>query len=248
MIEIIAKKGTELSEKELQQITNIAQKANPAFPDNYITHFHIERYNPIFYMHKLEGKTVAVQAFFNRKLKTSFHQKPLEIIFVSVVFKDTEADHYIKNFAKKGNILFLKRTLGQFWFLRKFLFIFQTYNPKAIERISPAFYEVYPKIDMPVSEKVYDFVRSFIDNHLKSDEIELSDYLIRKNKFDVPVPITEVWKSAYQSKSEKLNAFFMQHEIISKKNTSYFLEGRAVFFVGYYNFWKKLKQKFLPKL
>ncbi|WP_375562916.1 hypothetical protein ACE193_10455 [Bernardetia sp. OM2101] len=125
----------------------------------------------------------------------------------------------------------------------KFLFIFQTYNPKAIERISPTFYETYPKLDKPVSKNIYDFVRNFIDNHLKSEEIELSNYLIRQNKFDIPTSITDSWKPSYAAKNEKRNQFFSDHEIITKKGNDYFLEGRAVFFVGYYNFWKKLKQK-----
>ncbi|WP_338768874.1 hypothetical protein WAF17_08685 [Bernardetia sp. ABR2-2B] len=245
MVEIISKKGTELSEKEVKQITDLAQKANPAFPDDYLHHFHINRYNPIFYMHKIDGEVMAVQAFYNVKNQTPFHEKPLEIIFVSVVFKNETADRHIKNFAKKGNLLFLKRKLGYFWFLGKFLFIFQTYNPKAIERISPTFYETYPTLDKPVSERIYNFVRGFIDNHLKSDEIELSDYLIRLNKFDIPTSITDSWKFSYASKNENRNQFFSDHEIITKKGNDYFLEGRAVFFVGYYNFWKRLKQKLL---
>ncbi len=245
MVEIIAKQGTELSKEELQQITDLAQAANPVFPNDYITHFHIERYNPVFYMHKIEGRVMAVQAFSDTKLQTPFHKKPLEIIFVSVVFKYSKADDYIKNFAKAGNLLFLKRKLGYFWFLGKFLFIFQTYNPKAIERISPTFYETYPTLDKPISKEIYDFVRSFINNHLKSEEIELSNYLIRENKFDIPTPITDSWKSSYASKNEKRNQFFIDHQIIKKENNDYFLEGRAVFFVGYYDFWKKLKQKFL---
>lgn len=247
MVEIISKKGTELSKEEIQEINDLAQAANPVFPNDYIVEFHIKRYNPVFYMHKIEGKVMAVQAFSDVKLLTPFHKKPVEIIFVSVVFKNDKADEHIKNFAKKGNLLFLKRKLGYFWFLGKFLFIFQTYNPKAIERISPTFYETYPKLDKPVSETIYNFVRNFIDNHLKSEEIELSNYLIRKNKFDSPTPITNSWKSSYAAKNEQRNQFFSDHEIIVKREKDYFLEGRAVFFVGYYNFWKKLKQKLLFK-
>lgn len=244
MVEIVAKKGSQLSKTELQEITEIAQNANPAFPNDYLQEFHIKRYNPEFYMHKIDEKVVAVQAFFHKKLPTPFHQKPLDVVFVSVVFKDVKADKDIKNFAKKGNLLFLKRNIGKLWFLQKFLFIFQTYNPKAVERISPTFYEVYPKVDIPVSEKVYAFVRNFINKYLKSNEIELSNYLIRKNKFENPVPITNEWESSYKSKSETLNQFFIDHEIIKQEDNSYFLEGRAIFFVGYYNFWEKLRQKF----
>jgi hypothetical protein len=243
MVEIIAKKGTELSKEEIKEITDLAQAANPIFPNDYIVQFHIERYNPVFYMHKIEGKVMAIQAFYSAELQTPFHKKPIETIFVSVVFKNDKADEYIKNFAKKGNLLFLKRKLGRFWFLDNFLFIFQTYNPKAIERISSTFYETYPKLDKPVSKNIYDFVRDFIDNHLKSSEIELSNYLIRENKFDTPTPITDSWKTSYAAKNEKRNQFFSDHEIIVKRENDYFLEGRAVFFVGYYNFWKKLRQK-----
>jgi hypothetical protein len=243
MVEIIVKKGTELLKEEIKEITYLAQAANPVFPDDYIVEFHIKRYNPVFYMHKIDGKIMAVQAFYNVKFQTPFHKKPLEIIFVSVVFKNDKADEHIKNFAKKGNLLFLKRKLGHFWFLNNFLFIFQTYNPKAIERISPTFYETYPKLDKPVSKNVYDFVRYFIDNHLKSEEIELSNYLVRQNKFEIPTSITKSWRFSYASKNEERNQFFIDNEIIAKQGNDYFLEGRAVFFVGYYNFWKKLRQK-----
>jgi hypothetical protein len=243
MVEITVKQGTELSKEEIQEINDLAQAANPVFPDDYIIDFHINRYNPVFYMHKIDGKVMAVQAFFNVKIFTPFHKKLLETIFVSIVFKNPKADEHIKNFAKTGNLLFLKRKLGYFWFLNKFLFIFQTYNPKAIERIAPTFYEVYPKLDKPISKNIYDFVRNFIDKYLKSEEIELSNYLIRENKFDAPTPITDSWKSSYKSKNEKRNQFFIDHEIIKKKENEYFLEGRAVFFVGYYNFWSKIRQK-----
>jgi hypothetical protein len=129
--------------------------------------------------------------------------------------------------------------------LDNFLFIFQTYNPKAIERISSTFYETYPHLDKPVSKDIYGFVRNFIDNHLKSSEIKLSNYLIRENKLGISTSITDSWESAYKSKSEKRNQFFIDKEIITKQGNEYFLEGRGVFFVGYYNFWKKLRQKFL---
>ncbi|WP_375562915.1 hypothetical protein ACE193_10450 [Bernardetia sp. OM2101] len=110
MTEIITKKGTELSEKEIKEITYLAQKANPAFLDDYLHHFHINRYNPVFYMHKIDGEVMAVQAFYATKISTPFHRKPLEVIFVSVVFKNDKADEHIKNFAKKGNLLFLKKS------------------------------------------------------------------------------------------------------------------------------------------
>lgn len=243
MVEIITKQGTELSKEEIQEINDLAQAANSAFPADYILDFHIKRYNPMFYMHKVDKKVMAVQAFYSVKTQTPFHKKPIETIFVSVVFKNETADKDIKNFAKKGNLLFLKRKLGNFWFLDNFLFIFQTYNPKAIERISSTFYETYPKLDKPVSKSVYDFVRNFIDNHLKSEEIELSNYLIRENKFEIPTSITDSWESSYKSKNEKRNQFFIDNEIITKRGNDYFLEGRAVFFVGNYNFWRKLRQK-----
>jgi hypothetical protein len=65
-----------------------------------------------------------------------------------------------------------------------------------------------------------------------------------KNKFDVPTPITDSWKTSYASKkNEKKKSVFYRPP--NNENDNYFFWKVGIFFVGYYDFLEKIKQKLL---
>lgn len=242
MTEIIVKKGTDLTADEIAELEHVYRLTNSKMPDNYIQSYHIEKTDPVFHLFKLNGKTVAFQAYSMFRRDTPFAKKAIPVVYLNLSYKDASADKHVKNFAKKSNLKYINDTFGKYWYLKRFAMVFQTYNPNLVERISPNFGQAHPHPTEAVPSSVHHFAKDFFTNQLQLPNTPLSNKLVKEELYTEPSTITTDWPHAYRSKNEARNRFFIDNEVILEQKGEYLLSGKAVFFIGYYSFGSVLKK------
>ena len=245
MIQPIIKKGIDLTQAEIEELDQIYLLSNPKMPKDHIKINHIEKTNPVFFLYKVEGKIAAFQAYTSFKKKTPFHKKKIPVIYLNLSYKNPEADKYIKNFAKTSNLAFIKMTFGRFWFLKKFVMVFQTYNPKLIERISAFFAKAYPNYYEQTPKEVQRFSQFFFKEELKLPDTIIDKNLVKQENYTSLSDITDKWEQMYNSQNPHRNNFFFENDIIQNKEDQFFLTGKALFFVGFFSIWPLLYKKLL---
>jgi hypothetical protein len=242
------KKGCDLSEGEIKELDDIYRLNNPFMPENHIKKNHIDKTNPIFYLYKIDGKIVAFQAFTLFNKKTPFTKKRIPVLYINLGYKDENADKHVKNFAKNSSAIFLKENLGTFWFLKKFVLVFQTYNPKVVERSSRFFSIAYPNpnIETPPSD-VHEFAQEFFKNELQLPNTVLNKNLVKEETYDELSPISSSWERMYKSSKDAMNNLFIKEGIIEQKEDDFYLTGKAFFVIGYNNLFGVIAQKIRAK-
>jgi len=249
MVQRVKKKGTDLSREEIRELDDIYRLNNPFMPENHIEKNHINKTNPIFYLYKVEGKIVAFQAFTLFDKKTPFSKKTIPVLYINLGYKDENADEHIKNFAKKSSAIFLRESLGFFWFLKRFVIVFQTYNPKVVERSSRFFSTAYPNLsdEMPPSD-VHEFAQDFFKKELQSPHTIINKNLVKEETYDELSPISSSWKRLYKSSKVAMNNLFIKHDVIKQKEHDFYLTGKAFFVIGYNSFFGLIGQKLRANL
>lgn len=248
MLEEIIIKGTELSTIEIQELDDIYRLTNPKMPENHIRVNHIDKCNPTFYIYKINGKIEAFQAYtIYKNTKTPFWKKSIPVIYMNLSYKNAASDVHIRNFSKKAIFAAMRTVLGRFWFLKKFALVFQTYNPKLMARVEVYFSESYPHYSKKTTKEVHQFVQSFFNKEMKWKDTVINENLIKQERYATPSLISDKWEQHYKSDNDLRNKFFHENDIIIKKDGAYYLTGKALFFIGYYNIWKNLTAKFSGK-
>jgi len=164
MIKPIIKKGRDLTTREYKELMDLCRLAVPTASDDFLRTHHIEKTDPFFYLYKIDQKIVAFVALVMFWAETPFSKKKLPIFFVNLTLKKENVDQYIKNFSKHAVVHFGKSQIGIFWFLKKYVFIVQTFNPKLVERLSAFFPMCFPKVESQPSIEIHQFVKSiFVD-------------------------------------------------------------------------------------
>jgi hypothetical protein len=244
MVRTLIKKGKDLSIEEIKELERIYCLNNPFMPEDHIKKNHIDKTNPIFYLYKIDGKIVAFQAFTLFYKKTPFTKKTIPVLYVNLGYKDEKADQHIKNFAKKSSATFLKENLGFFWFLKRFVLVFQTYNPKIVARSSRFFSVIYPNTkDESPPQNVHEFAQNFFKNELKSPNTIINKNLVKEETYDKLSPISDSWDRLYKSPEAAMNNLFIKHDVIKEKEEAFHLTGKAFFVIGYNNILGVIKQK-----
>lgn len=218
-------------------------------PENHIQKNHIDKTNPVFYLYKLDDKILAYQAFSLFYKKTPFTKRSIPIMYINLSYKDENTDGHIKNFALKSNAIFLRENLGMFWFLKKFILAYQTYNPKVVHRSSRFFTKVYPNVvDNTIPTDVHDFAQQFYHQELHLPYTTINGNLVKDEIYEVPSPISSSWETLYKASEDKMNQLFIKNGVIDQKDNEYFLTGRAHFIISYNNPFsmiiKKLRAKY----
>ena len=247
MVEEILKKGSNLSVDEIKALEEIFLLINPNMPENHLQINHIDKTNPVFHIFKVNDKIAAFQAYSLFKAVTPFRNKALPIIYINLSYKDPSKNAHIKNFAKRSNLSFIKRSIGSLWFLKSFLVIFETYNPKLVERISPFFSRYYPNVSNPTPKAIQQFGQDFFRDQLKVIDPKIDEDLIKQEGYFGLSDISDKWNQMYESVNLKRNQFFIEKGVIEKRDEEYFLTGKAVLFIGYYSFWSILLKRFKKK-
>lgn len=248
MTETLVKKGTDLTTNEIAELEAIYRLTNAQMPDNYIKSYHIDKTDPTFHLFKLNGRTVAFQAYSMFKRTTPFSKKPIPVVYLNLSYKDASADRYVKNFAKKSNLRYIKETFGKHWYFKRFAMVFQTYNPNLVERISAYFGQAHPHPNNDTPADVHQFAQDFFAHQLKLPDTPLNKRLVKEERYSEPSLITDQWPKAYRSKNEARNRFFIENEVVLDQNGEYMLSGKAVFFIGYYSLASTLKKMVTAKL
>lgn len=232
-----------LSAGEIDEMHAIYRSIDPNMPDNHIVINHIETTRPVFHLFKVDGRIKAFQAYTLREGLTPFSHKRIPIIYINLSYKSLDAGAEVKNFAKEGNFLFLRQTFGQFWYLRKFVNILQSYNPNLVQRISDSFPISYPHPTEPTPDVVTAFAQKFFKEDLNVHYASLNQNLVKEYLYPQPTRITDKWRTYYESSQPERNTFFLENGIVAYRDNHYFLTGRAVLFIGYYSFSKMIGQK-----
>lgn len=229
------KKSAEITQQELDQMHAIYRKIDPNMPEDHIRVNHINVTEPVFQLFKKEGEILAFQAYSVFHLKTPFARKPIPVINLNLSYKDLAAGDEVKNFAKSGNLMFIRKTLGPFWFLKRFVNVLQSYNPRLVSRISRSFPVSFPEIRSETPAEVVDFSREIFNQKLKIKS-ELNQHLVKQHLYPVNSDISKKWETHYASNDDHFNHFFEREGILIKDGKRVHLTGKAVFFVGYYSF------------
>ncbi|WMX13761.1 MULTISPECIES: hypothetical protein [unclassified Aureispira] len=232
MIYPIIKQSKDLTLDELKELNAICRAINSCFAENHVEENHIKKTNPIFYLFKVNEKIVAFHAFSVFLERTPFSKKKIPIIYINLSFKRQGFDAYIKNYAKWSNAHFLKQQIGRFWFLRKFILIFLTNNPKLAERSSEVFYQSYPSYHQETPNEILHFCSTFVTKNLKLNDTSINHNLVLKKAHPYKMDISSKWETLYKSHDTKQNEFFLQEQIINSEDTKAFLTGNLMLFLG----------------
>ena len=243
MLHPIIKKSEELSSEELKQLHEINSLIFYQSPENHIEKHHIKKTKPTFYLYKKDDKILAFQAFNLFFKKTPFYHKEIPIIYICISYKNPKADKYIKDYAKKSNLHFIKKQLGIFWFFKPFLVSFITNNPKLLTRISKPFLTHYPNYKTSTPEEIYLFAKDYIKIQLKING-NISRNLITTEEYYGKSPITEQWTLLYESKDQGQNEFFFKEDIVKHRNNQYFVGDKGALFLGFHCFRDSVKSLF----
>jgi len=127
------------------------------------------------------------------------------------------------------------------WFLKKFLVIFITDNPKLLNRVSKAFYKHYPSYKIKTSRKIQIFCEKFISENLKIKDFTISENLAVCQPYRSQSCINKYWSSMYKASDEAQNEFFYNEKIIFVNEDNIFLSGKGILFIGFYSFNNLLK-------
>jgi len=241
MIKPTIKESKDLSEDELIQLNAIGRLINTANPENHVQINHVNTTNPVFYLYKKKERILAFQAFSIFKKVTPFEKKEIPIIYINVSYKNPDAGKLVKDYAKKSNLHFIKQQLGSFWFLKKFLLIFITDNPKLLDRVSKKFDEHYPSYKNKTSSEVHAFCKNLITENLKIKGFTLSENLALSLPYHSESCISKHWLSMYKAADEAQNDFFYNEKIIFAHDDHIFLSGKGILFIGCYSFSNLLK-------
>ena len=236
MIKPTIKESKDLSKEEITELNRLSRIVNKQNPANHIQVNHIEKTQPTFYLFKNEGTTAAFQAFAFFKKLTPFDKREIPIIYINASYKETGINPGIKNYAKHSNFHYIKSQLGKFWFLKKFLVIYLTDNPKLFDRTSKSFYQCYPSYQYPTPPDIRHFCKQFVTENLKIKEANINENLVISEPYHEPSRITQHWSHMYKADDPKQNNFIISEKIIYKKEQDYFLSGKGILFVGCYSF------------
>ena len=88
-----------------------------------------------------------------------------------------------------------------------------------------------------------DFGKLLTSKKLKFEDARLSDNLIIEQDCYEKCEITKAWSSFYESNNPAVNDLFIKNKAVIKRDDKYFLAEKAIFFIGHYNFWKKLLKR-----
>ena len=221
----------------------IYRMADPNMPDNHIVINHIETTNPTFFIYKVDGKVAAFQAHSFYRVQTPFRKRVLPVLYTNLSYKHPEAGKEINGFSANAQEAFLASKMGRFWFLKPFVITFQTYNPKVLGHLNQRLRFQFPHPYIPTPKKVAEFGQQFFRETLNIHYATIDEELIKDYHYPAPTRITEKWPKFFRSKDNRFNDMILRHKVIQKEGDEYYLTGKAVFMIGFYNLWVLLRPK-----
>lgn len=247
MILPIVKKGTDLTAPELRQMHTM-MGFDPAEPVDYIQQLHTTRMDTMVYLYKKNKTLLAFQMVSWHYRVTPFSKRPLPVLYINLSFKKSDTEQAVKDFSRRTSYRALQDTLGRFWWTKRFVVTFTTFNPKASKRIQRAFSASYPTDSKGSPVAIQAFAQDFVRQCLQRPVPVSPDLILPlQGRDDAPIDVTDDWPILYASDNNQWNDFFFQHELFEKRdNRIYYTSKWLLFFLGYYHptsfLWKTLQR------
>ncbi|MEM6267939.1 MAG: hypothetical protein AAF998_00810 [Bacteroidota bacterium] len=179
------------------------------------------------------GRLLAYNYYHTRIAMTPFSSKPLPVVHFGGAYKHPELRRF--NIIWEMGRFYARRKLGPFWYLKRFVGITRTVNPRVAESWTHLFPETYPQPGEIIPKDVHDFNCSYHARHLNMEvRFEKCPYSV--HPFTQPgIEFTDVWEKKYRSRVSDLNEFMVETDMVKRVGERYFLTDRLMHFVGYYD-------------
>lgn len=249
-IDINVKWAVELSDAEIEEMSDIICSYDSGLPREHLQNTHIERHNPLFIIAYSGKRIISFQCHSIYYETTPFHKKPLPIILAGAAYHVQDIPKM--GLANKMSNLFLKQCFGRFWFLKKIVVIADTVNPKSLRAMDTILGNVYPNIYNPTPESVCSFTRHIMKKYY-GQQVEVDKYLVMKNahQYDGLTDITDPWNTMYKTKYNQYQTYYLDQGIIKQFGNKYFIGGDSIVALSYFTPTKLigsyLKQFFIKK-
>ena len=191
------------------------------------------------------GKVVAYNYFHMTVSRTPFMAEALPVIHFGSSYKHPQL--------RGVNVIwdlgrhYANHKLGRFWFLKKFVGLSRTINPRVVEYWFELFPEVHPQPGEDIATDIHDFNRDYHAKYLDM-EILLDKCPYSVHPFTQPgEDFTEMWNKKYHSRRPEMNRFILDYEMVKYSEGRYYLTDRLVHLVGYYDPMKAILSKVIGR-
>ncbi len=225
----------EISAELLQDMEAFVQSIDPSLPANHIANNHLNWLDLELYIVFDDANICALFSY-----SAGFVRHPLtnRRVFISVgglSYKQKGTE--VKNLTKAISMRHMKRHLGSLWFLREFIAVAKTVNP----RIFVQFFSFFPKLHPSGSAKDNSAWQDFLSTHLSRIErhpVILNEHLVEEGKpiFDSKLDVTSSFDLHYKSRNDTINTYFFDHGIFVSEGEQIFLTNLSLAVVGEYRF------------
>lgn len=229
-MKILYKKTPELSDQEIDDMQRLAKSLDDYLEDDHIRNHHVTDEQREFYLVYDNQELIGMQSYKTYHMVTPMHPRAIYVFRGYFTYKALNSG--FKNITRKMSMMHMRKYLGAFWMLRPFVALAYSPNPRIYIQFKRFFPLVYPQLEVPAPEEVYQFLSALLEYGP-----QLTPSLFDQNSdfYAENVDITDKYKSHYRSRAPEVNKFYIKHGVFIPDGEKIALTNTSMQMVGYYN-------------
>lgn len=225
----------------LKSMEEFVHAIDDSLPKDHIRKNHLTKANIEFYLVYLDKKLQGIVSYSTAYIAHPLTGKKKFISVGGLTYKHSKTP--IRSLTKLVSKKHMRKHLGHFWFLKSFLAVAKTVNPRVYDQFDSFFPKIYPSN----SKENNSIWQDFLSKHLSQIEkhpVELDAKLVsNKDCFYEPeVDISANFKRYYKSKNKQTDNYFFDSGIFKRENDKIYLTSKSLVVIGEYGLTEKIQK------
>lgn len=226
---ITLKSAADLSATEIADCYALIARTGFFFEPGYLESAHLAR-NPTMILAHQNGRLVGVQSYSFYQTETPFRRRKMPFLYGGISFQDSTVVG--RGIAHRMSVSYMRHTLGPFWMLRSYAFLFRTPNPKLMQ-IMGLQHKLYLPNSHRLTQTLIRFAREFAQRE-RAIRYMIDDQLVVHTPDDerTPTEITEQWPLFYRASQESFNRLAFDLNLIVQEEGRLYLTDNYLLVLG----------------
>lgn len=232
--------ASEITSTLLKEIDLFLHAIDPTLPDNHFKKHHLHHKNLEVYVVRCQEQICGLVSFSATTAVHPLTEKKTFVSFGGINYR--HPDSPLKNQTKHVSILHMRNHQGRFWFLKPFVAIAKTVNPRVFVQFNNFFQKTHPSIVSSHNKKWQHFLSSHLTD-VEGQQVLLNDNLIEIDNTNYPdkTDVTLQYETYYSTHDLRINNYFLDHGVFLKEGSKYYLTNKSAVIVGDYRPFSQFK-------
>lgn len=226
MLTITLKPALDIKAHELTALYDLARRTGFPLADNYLESAHFV-HNPTVVMAHRNRQLLGFQSYNIYRLRTPFFRGRVPFIYGGLAFQDCALAG--RGLGYRLSRYYMRQTLGQFFFLRRYAFAIRTPTPRLMQILAVQHQLIHFKNGL-LTPEILQFALQFVRNVRRFD-YPIDDRLVVQGD-PAHADISDQWARLFKASDDTYNQLAYEAGLVRVEGDRYYLTGNYLLLLG----------------